>query len=551
MKKVIYSVYDIENEEVSLQLEEAIKQAVAGNEKLSAAVSTLQLSWLGERITLFVSDEWSSDARSAFEQVVGEECSRFGARLVSPPIADAYVLGDSQKVSKAPRQVTVGTALTAVITAVILAVLITFSVTTVFIRKDTPQIVTPGAAENRFGALDVLDRLFRSASLYSDENLNDEELVTAVLNAYVATTGDRYARYYTSEEYESLVVDRSGNMCGIGVTVVAGSIILEGEEYETIQIIYVTPDSPAEKAGIRRGDHVYAVSDSENENLVPVGNVGYSVAVDMMRGEEGTDIGLLLLRANEAESDDDNIVYDVIETYATRAQIKTQSVVYSICETDSDVGIVKIMEFDETTAVQLDSALETLKNSGCKYFVLDLRNNGGGMLTSIEDCMTYFLNKGDTIIRVQDKNGTESVSKVMGAGTSGYPHSGSGELDEADVGKYKDLKMILLVNNYTGSAAELFTADFRDYGLGEIVGTKTYGKGTVQNYYPLSRYGVPGVLKLTTKFYYPAKSDGFDGKGIEPDYPIEMNDEVASIHPDLLPDALDNQLQHAIEQIKK
>ena len=544
MKKIAYSVHDLESEQTAKALDVALAHAVIGgeNDKLKTAVIDVQVSWLGERIVLTVEDGWDDEARQLFEDIARVECERVGAKLILPTDSDTYVLESDKKSEKAPKKVSFTAALAASITTLVLAVLVTFSVTITFIRNDTPDTVAPGGDESKFSSLKIIDRLFRSASLF-EENLDDEELANAVLKGYVSATGDRYARYYTEEEFEQLLSDQSGDMCGIGVTVVAGSVTIDGVKYETIEIIYVTPDSPADKAGIQIGDHVYAVGNEENATYVD--EVGYSVAVDMLLGEEGTQAEFVIYREVENRG-------EYIPISAKREKIKTQSVMYKICDTDESVGIVRISGFDDTTSDQLDSAFTSLLESGCKYFVLDLRNNGGGLLTSVEDCMSYFLQKGDTIIRVKDKSKKESASKVLGVGIDGYSSSGSGDFDKRNVGKYADLDMILLVNGYTASAAELFTADFRDYGLAEIVGTKTYGKGSMQSTIPLEDYyGIKGALKLTTKFYYPAKGEGFDGEGIQPDHAHELSEEAAGYHPNKLPDELDNQLQKAIEIIKK
>ena len=544
MKEIIYSVHDLESEMTAETLDAALRQTVldSDNDKLKTAVSDVHVSWLGEKIILNIQDGWDDEARQLFEDIARAECERVGAKLILPAQSDTYVLESDKKIEKAPKKVSFTAALAASITAFVLAVLVTFSVTITLVRNNAPDTVAQGGQESQFSSLEIIDRLFRSASLF-EENLDDEELVNAVLKGYVSATGDRYARYYTDEEFEQLISDQSGDMCGIGVTVVAGSVTVDGVKYETIEIIYVTPDSPAEKAGIQIGDHVYAIGNEEDGTYVD--EVGYSVAVDMLLGEEGTKAEFIIYR----EGADGG---EYIPISATREKIKTQSVMYKICDTDKSVGIVRINGFDETTSEQLDKALSSLLDSGCEYFVIDLRNNGGGLLTSVEDCMSYFLQKGDTIIRVKDKSKNESASKVLGAGIDGYSTSGSGNFDEKNVGKHADLNMILLVNGYTASAAELFTADFRDYGLAEIVGTTTYGKGSVQSTIPLEAYyGIKGALKLTTKFYYPAKSEGFDGVGIEPDHNLELSEEASSYHPNKLPDELDNQLQKAIEIIKK
>lgn len=544
MKEIVYSVHDLESEQVATTLDAELRRAVLHEESGAFAdkVTDVQVSWLGERIILNVEEGWDDETRQLFEEIADRECAKVGARLIIPANGDTYVLESDKKIEKAPKKVSFTAAVAASITAVVLAVLVTFSLTTTFMRREAPDAVVPGGAEDKFAALDVIDRLFKSATLFEDD-LDDEELVNAVLKAYVSATGDRYARYYTDEEYQQLLTDQRGELCGIGVTVIAGKATIDGLDYETIEIIYVTPESPADKAGLKVGDHIYAIGNEESG--VYVDEVGYSEAVDMLLGEEGTNAEFIIYRKGDSGD-------EFIPISAKREKIETQSVMYSVCTTDKSVGIVRIGEFDDTTPSQLDVAITSLLDSGCKYFVLDLRNNGGGLLTSVEDCMSYFLQKGDTIIRVKDKSGTESASKVLGAGIDGYASSGSGKFDEKNVGKYADLDMVLLVNGYTASAAELFTADFRDYGLAEIVGSTTYGKGSVQSTLPLERYyGIKGALKLTTKFYYPAKGEGFDGKGIAPDHSILLSDEAATYHPNLLPDELDNQLQKAIEVIKK
>ena len=127
---------------------------------------------------------------------------------------------------------------------------------------------------------------------------------------------------------------------------------------------------------------------------------------------------------------------------------------------------------------------------------------------------------------------------------------GTGELTAEDIGRYRDLKISLLVNDYSASAAELFTSNIRDYELGTIVGTTTYGKGCGQTTYPLSRYGYDGALKLTSFYDYPPCGEGYDGIGITPHVAVELSEEAQKYNINLLPDELDNQLAAAVASMK-
>jgi carboxyl-terminal processing protease len=194
-------------------------------------------------------------------------------------------------------------------------------------------------------------------------------------------------------------------------------------------------------------------------------------------------------------------------------------------------------------------AVEALKSEGCTSFVLDLRGNPGGLLTAVEDVLILFLQEDDPIITIKDASGKETTTTVS-CNKAGKLMCGSGALTREDIGKYRDLKISLLVNDYSASAAELFTSNIRDYELGTIVGTQTYGKGCGQTTFSLSKYGYDGALKLTTFYYSSPLGDYYDGVGITPHVVVELSEEARKYNINLLPDELDNQLAAAVESMK-
>lgn len=461
----------------------------------------------------------------------------------SPEGAKHFVTAPAPKEGK---KISLTAAISTVITSVILAVLLTFSLTTAYMKNDIPNIVQPGQGseeEDPFAELDVIDRLFRSATMMED--LDEEAIVASVLKGYVAATGDLYAEYFTAEEFKEQTSSQNGEMCGIGVSVVNATIEISGIPYQVITVANVYPDSPAEAAGVLPGDHIVFVGTGDDKTLVH--DIGYTEALNRMKGEEGTECAFTVYRRTPGAAE--TAPYEEVEIKAIRQKITTRSVIGHVHAEDSTVGIIKMLSFDNTTLPQFTEAVEALKAEGCQYFVFDLRNNPGGLLTSVEDVLILFLQEGDTVISTKDSSGHESVTKI-GVNSSGVVTCGSGTLTKSDIGKYRDLKFSLIVNEYSASAAELFTANMRDYELGRIVGVKTYGKGSMQTTFSLSRYGYDGALKLTTAHYFPPCGEGYDGIGITPHVVVELSEEALKYNINLLPDELDNQLAEAIKTMK-
>ena len=546
MKQVTYTVR-------GLVIETMIPAIKASCESL-AGVRNVRVSTVDTdtaRIVLIVDGEINEELEAFLDSVMRAK----GLELVTPPVVETYVFTPAPAptprpaaptVTPAPekgRKVSLTAALSTVIVAVVLAVLLTFSVTTAYMKGNTAVPSTPSQEQSElFDQMEIIDRLFRSATVL---DLDEEALMAGILKGYVAATGDVYAEYFTADEYQSQLDTNNGKMCGIGVSVVNGVLNVNGVECQVITIANVYPESPAEAAGVLPGDHIVYVGIGEDRRMV--NEIGYTQALDLMKGEEGTQCAFTVLRRPAGSSE--GTPYEEVEITATRQVFTTRSVTFRTYTPDKTVGIIRLTGFDNTTCPQLIEAVETLKSEGCTSFVLDLRGNPGGLLTAVEDVLILFLQEDDPIITIKDASGKETTTTVS-CNKAGKLMCGSGALTREDIGKYRDLKISLLVNDYSASAAELFTSNIRDYELGTIVGTQTYGKGCGQTTFSLSKYGYDGALKLTTFYYSSPLGDYYDGVGITPHVVVELSEEAQSYNINLLPDELDNQLAAAVESMK-
>ena len=546
MKQVTYTVR-------GLVIETMIPAIKASCESL-AGVRNVRVSTVDTdtaRIVLIVDGEINEELEASLDSVMRAK----GLELVTPPVVETYVFTPAPAAAPRPaaptvtpapekgRKVSLTAALSTVIVAVVLAVLLTFSVTTAYMKGNTAVPSTPSQEQSElFDQMEIIDRLFRSATVL---DLDEEALMAGILKGYVAATGDVYAEYFTADEYQSQLDTNNGKMCGIGVSVVNGVLNVNGVECQVITIANVYPESPAEAAGVLPGDHIMYVGVGEDRRMV--NEIGYTQALDLMKGEEGTECAFTVLRRPAGSSE--GTPYEEVEITATRQVFTTRSVTFRTYTPDKTVGIIRLTGFDNTTCPQFMEAVETLKSEGCTSFVLDLRGNPGGLLTAVEDVLILFLQEDDPIITIKDASGKETTTTVS-CNKAGKLMCGSGALTREDIGKYRDLKISLLVNDYSASAAELFTSNIRDYELGTIVGTQTYGKGCGQTTFSLSKYGYDGALKLTTFYYSSPLGDYYDGVGITPHVVVELSEEAQSYNINLLPDELDNQLAAAVESMK-
>ena len=404
-------------------------------------------------------------------------------------------------------------------------------------QQPVTEIVIDGANLPEYiEKLVKLDEIFK---MYSYEGIDEEAMNDAILKAYIAATGDMYAEYMNAEEYEDYNSESNGEFVGIGVSIVNTTIEINGYNYKVLQVISVFEDSPALENGIRVGDCVMYVGNDESRVMVDV--LGYTEALERMLGETGTMAEFTVFRPDKTS----DIGYQEIKYSIERRKVITESVKYRVSETDSKVGIVNITGFDLTTAVQFDQAMEDLLDAGCTSFVYDLRNNPGGSLYSIEAVLSRFLSRGDLIVSTEFSDGTEERSYVEVV-NYGYAYEGF-NVKGSDIGKYKKYPCVVLANENSASAAELFTATFRDYGLAEIVGTTTYGKGCMQNILPLESFGLEGGLRVTTAMYFSKSHYVYHEIGIVPDHMVELSEEALEYNFFLMPEEVDNQMQKAIE----
>jgi carboxyl-terminal processing protease len=353
-----------------------------------------------------------------------------------------------------------------------------------------------------------------------------------------------YAAYYTEEELKAMASDNQGELEGIGVSVVNDVVELNGQKYSVLTIISVFNDSPALAGGLRIGDRVYAVFDAEG-NSHTVEELGYDKAITYVRGVAGTKAHFTVLR------DGADGQYVAHEFEIERKKITTESVSGRVSEQDPTIGIVKISQFDLTTPPQFKHTMDELIGKGCQKFVFDVRYNPGGDLQSIEAVLSLFLNEGDVMIKTVYKDGSGETDKVEVKSHNDEAYR-TCDVTREDIGKYRNYQFAVLTNEYTASAAELFTSNLRDYELATLVGNTTYGKGCMQSTYDLSYWGVKGGLKLTTAWYLPPSEQNYHDIGIVPHIEVNMDESLIEKYGNiyLIPDSEDPQLIAALQALK-
>lgn len=534
MKKLVYTVQGLQTAEQEQQLREVLPEVV----RAYGSDGQVTVDALSGSVSFGVPKNVSC---AELEQSINAVIAPMGMELITPPGVRYYTYQGTTKRAKKNISVSafVATLICAIAITLVVTMLLTALATSVYwnVKNLDGMLWGDGDTVLDDNTLKVVESLIDK---YSYDAVDDQAMMEAVIKAYVAATGDLYAEYYTQEEFDAMTSENQGQMQGIGVSVVNSTMEYNGMTYNVIELIMVYPNSPAERAGLRPGDKVITVKHEGVEHSI--NEIGYTAALNYLRGEAGTKAEFTVMRKNGAN-------YEPVTYSVVREAFETMSVTSRVSETDPKVGIVMILQFDLTTPEQFESAVDALKAKGCEQFVFDVRNNPGGDLESIKAVLSFFLAEGDLIVSTKDKNGNEEFDHVKVVKHSDKAYAGC-DVTAEDIGKYSDLTFTVITNANTASAAELFTATVRDYELGTIVGTTTYGKGCMQSIFSLQYYGVPGGLKLTTRMYFPASGESYHGIGITPDVAVELSAEAQEYNLYVLPEELDNQLQAAILQMK-
>ncbi len=311
---------------------------------------------------------------------------------------------------------------------------------------------------------------FIEARYVSD--VNETKLMDGAISGMVQSLGDPHSLYMNADRFEQLKEHTEGEFGGIGVTM--------GFKDSKVTIISVLDDTPGEHAGLEAGDEIMAVDGTPVSEMQPE-----EVAMHI-RGEVGTDVTLTIRRAGEEDKD-----YTL-----TRGSIEMKTVAGKML--DGGMGYIRIASFSENTGKEFKAAYDLLEEQGMKGLIIDLRENPGGLIKSCVEVASHVVPKG-TVVSVIDKNGKK-------------------ETYESDLAESK-YPIVVLIDGNSASAAEILAGALQDTGAATLVGTKSYGKGSVQVVVPMHH---DDALKLTIAKYYTPSGRCIDGIGIEPDVEVAL-----------------------------
>ena len=318
---------------------------------------------------------------------------------------------------------------------------------------------------------------------YSEKEIDENELMEEAIRGVLKATGDPYARYLNEEDFKIETSDRiEGEFSGLGIVIAIKD--------EKLTVISPYQGSPASQAGVKAGDVISQI-DGESTLGMPLDE-----AVRRLRGDKGTKVVLQLQREGIENPITVTIVRDII---------KIKSVEFELLE--EGIGLIRIIEYHGRTNLEVEDAIKQLKLLEAKGLVIDLRNNPGGLLSSAIICSGLFVPRDSQILYIEDRQGNR-------------------ETIDNPVDKIINLPMVALINKGTASGAEIMAGIFRVILKTPLIGETTFGKGVVQQIFPLSHQG--GVIFTISKYYLPDGTD-INGKGIQPDIVVEKEEEQIDI----------------------
>lgn len=326
--------------------------------------------------------------------------------------------------------------------------------------------------------------------------LDEEKMIETALKGYVAGIGDKYTEYLTENDLEELMVSVNGNYVGIGI------YMTQNEDGEILVLLPIE-GSPAEKANLQTGDIIKKVNGVECKGLE------LEEVSNMVKGEEGTAVKLEILREET--------------TFTVEVERRTVEIKYIDSKViGENIGYIQMSGFEEGCTAKFKEELNKLKSQNIESLIIDLRDNGGGLVTETISMSEIFVPMGNVILRTYDKSHNETVTKSTNPVT-------------------EKMEIVVLVNEESASATEIFAGAIQDNKVGTIIGTTTFGKGIMQEVQPLA---IGGAIKMTVEEFKTPNGNKIHEVGIIPD--IEIENEKKNI----IEESEDKQLQAAIDYLK-
>lgn len=352
---------------------------------------------------------------------------------------------------------------------------------------------------------DVVKKIGALESLIHEKfylsEVTDEQLEEGIYRGMLDSLNDPYSEYYTQEELESLMNQTEGIYYGIGAYVGIDPVT------SLPKVSGIIAGAPAEEVDLRPDDLIYMVDGKQTAGL------SLSEAVALIKGPEHTTVTLTIVREG---------AMDYLEVEIERRKVESPTVNFEML--NDDMAYIQITEFDDVTVDQFADALAMAKGSDMKGLILDLRGNPGGNLSAVVDIARMMLPKG-LIVYTEDKQGKRKEYKCDGT-------------------RQLEVPMVVLVDGNSASASEILSGAIKDYGIGTLVGTTTYGKGIVQQVIPLKD---DSAIKITISSYYTPNGINIHGTGIEPDVVCEFDGETYYN----TEEHFDNQLDCAKDELKR